>query len=298
MKSQTILSTLVALPVFLLAGSALAQGGNTGPDSSPATRETVENRIGDVERLIQVSSVAKRISEGKNDAAKKKKEESARLWRSAQKQFDEGHYQESDRLLSEATLTMFEAVRLLGPPEETAKKNRKDIDARLASAEALLVTLRRISKQKKMTDETRAAATMVERGIEDARRLSSEGDLTEARRVADEAYEVAKLNVESLRQGETVVRTLEFETIEDEYRYELDRNDTHQMLVKFLLAEKRKSPMVDEMVEKNVRRAQLLREQAESQARAGDMKAAIQTLELSTKELVRTIRNAGIYIPG
>ena len=52
------------------------------------------------------------------------------------------------------------------------------------------------------------------------------------------------------------------------------------------------------MVEKFMDKASSLRQQAEKQASNGDYDAAIQTLEHSTKEIVRAIRGAGIYIPG
>ena len=128
--------------------------------------------------------------------------------------------------------------------------------------------------------------------------LEQAGRLDEARRGLDAAYEIAKGAIEELRGGDTLVRTLEFATKEEEYAYELDRNDTHQMLITVLVQEKRASAGVDRMVSTYVERADALRAQAERQAGAGDYAGAVATLEQSTKELVRAIRSAGVYIPG
>ena len=44
--------------------------------------------------------------------------------------------------------------------------------------------------------------------------------------------------------------------------------------------------------------ANKLRKQAEQQAAQGDYASAVQSLEASTRELVKVIRNSGLYIPG
>jgi hypothetical protein len=71
------------------------------------------------------------------------------------------------------------------------------------------------------------------------------------------------------------------------------------MLVDVLLQEKMKSNgSVQTMVTKFMDKADKLRAQADQQASAGEYETAITTLEQSTKEIVRAIRSAGIYIPG
>jgi hypothetical protein len=94
------------------------------------------------------------------------------------------------------------------------------------------------------------------------------------------------------------VRSLNFATKEEEYHYEVDRNDTHRMLVQMLLKDKRGGAAVDSMVEQSVTAAAQLRTQADEQASRRDHETAVKTLEQSTRELVKAIRGAGVYIPG
>ena len=92
------------------------------------------------------------------------------------------------------------------------------------------------------------------------------------------------------------MRSLNFATPEEEYHYEIDRNDTHRMLVQMLLKDKRGG--ADAMVDQAVSASGRLRTQAEAEAARNDHKTAIKTLEESTRELVKAIRAAGVYIPG
>ena len=52
------------------------------------------------------------------------------------------------------------------------------------------------------------------------------------------------------------------------------------------------------MVDQSVAAAAKLRAQAEEEASRRDHETAVRTLEQSTRELVKAIRGAGVYIPG
>ena len=110
---------------------------------------------------------------------------------------------------------------------------------------------------------------------------------------------MAKAAISSLRSGDTLVRSLNFATKAEEYHYEIDRNDTHLMLIKVLVDEKRATnPQLDQQVQKYLNKSQELRAGAETAAAKKDYEQAVKLLEESTTELVRAIRNAGVYIPG
>ena len=106
---------------------------------------------------------------------------------------------------------------------------------------------------------------------------------------------MAKAGISGLRSGDTLVRSLNFASKEEEYHYEVDRNNTHQMLIKVLLEDKKAA---DAMIQTYVTKARELRGRADAAAAAKDYGGAVRLLEESTAELVRAIRNAGVYIPG
>jgi hypothetical protein len=98
-----------------------------------------------------------------------------------------------------------------------------------------------------------------------------------------------------MRSGDTLVRSLNFANKQEEYKYELDRNDSLQMLYKVLIEQKGNA---NPMVVAQVKKAQDLRGAAEAAAARADHVEGIRLLEESTGQLVRAIRSAGIFIPG
>ena len=204
-------------------------------------------------------------------------------------------------LLAKATRLMFEAARIAENGNGRRKKQQQAFDSQLASVDALLKAYERIVTEKQVdpqrVGETRA---FINAKVDEAKSLRQAQKLEQARGVLDEAYLSAKIAIEQLRGGDTLVRHLNFASEEEEYDYELDRNDTHRMLVDILLREKLSNAKagMGKLVEKFMDKAAGLRLQAEEQASGGDYGTAIKTLESSTKEIVRAIRSAGVYIPG
>jgi hypothetical protein len=250
-------------------------------------------------KLIEESSAAKRIGQSGNAEAVARRQEARELLEQAGKAQADGDAPKVADLVSRARMTMLDAVRLAGPDESMTVKWRQDYDDRLESVEALMAAHDRVSGEKGAEAGSVDLRRLVDDRIAAAASLQGQGKLKEARGVLDEAYAAAKAAIEQLRGGDTLVRTLNFASKEEEYHYEIDRNDTHKMLVTVLLKEKIES---DQRVKDNVRKfmdkAADDRKDAERLAEKGDFESAIRSLEQSTKEIVRAIRSAGIYIPG
>ncbi len=266
------------------------------PALAESMADQVQRRLESVRTLIESSSAAKQIDSSRNVNALAAREQARSLHKQAQAAFDAGDHEKAGKLLTQASQQMFSGVRMANPEEVNGKKKKRDYETRLASARALLDAQKRVGTEKSNVDARKATAK-VESLLAEAERESSR-DIDKAIVLVNQAYLIAKASVGNMRGGETLVRSLNFVTKEEEYHYEIDRNDTHQMLVKMLLDEKRESQGVDRMVQGFVDKAAALRKQAELKAGSRDFENAIQLLEDSTKELVRAIRGAGIYIPG
>jgi len=265
----------------------------------PAEQEGNQHgeRLGYVQRLIEGSSAAKRIEASGNEQAKARREKARSMHRQALAAHAEGNHKQADELLAQATRFMFEAVQLAESNGDVNKKKARDFNARLESVDALTGAFERICGEKKCDPaERKQVVQNVREKAAEAKRLRESGDLDDARTRLDEAYVAIKIAVEHQRSGDTLVRSLSFKNKEEEYYYELDRNDTHQMLIKLLLEEGGRSKAAN--LQKFLQDAQALRSRAEKEAAAGKYEAAVQSLESSTTELVRALRRAGIYIPG
>jgi hypothetical protein len=279
----------IALAAALAAGAAAAQA----PERAP-----LESRLASLETLIERSSAARQVeASGVAEAAERRARARDSL-RRAQEAQRGGDAASAERLLVQARSQMIEAVRLAAPEQITAAKARADFDARVESVKALLAAHGRISAEKGEAARGAETTRAVEQLLGAAAKLRAEGRIEAARGPLDQAYLIAKASVSSMRGGDTLVRSLSFASREEEYRYEVDRNDTHQMLIKVLVEGKGRAAAAEALLAEQLERARKLRAQAETAAGRGDHAAAIRLLEESTGELVKAIRSAGVYIPG
>ena len=260
---------------------------------------TLERRAQSVGTLIESSSAARQIDSSGVAAARERRDNARLMHREARALIAGGDLAGAARLLDQAAREIMEGARLARPEQVTGEKSRRDFDTRLESTRALLVAQQRITQEKSAPPEAQAATRRIEAEQAPAQALAAAGRSDEARPMLDKAYLSARVSIESMRRGDTLVRSLNFGSRREEYDYEIDRNDTHRMLITVLLADRKDAagampPAMQPFIDK----AGALRRDAEELARGGDHGGAVKVLEDSTRELVRAIRAGGIYIPG
>jgi hypothetical protein len=257
--------------------------------------EQLQRRLQSVATLIESSSAARQIETSGEAAAREKRDIARLVHREAVATLQAGDAAGAARLLDQAAREMMSGVRLARPEQGEGAKAEHDFRARLDSARALLAAQQRITQEKGRVPGAVAATRDIEALIVQAEQHAAAGRIDEARPLVDRAYLVARVAIEGMRRGDTLVRSLNFGSPREEYAYEIDRNDTHRMLIQVLLAD-RKDTMA--ATQGPLERAAALRAEAEAAARRGEHAQAIQHLEASTRELVRAIRAGGVYIPG
>jgi tetratricopeptide (TPR) repeat protein len=291
MNRQINVFSKLAAPVvltlsLLVSGAVVAETGSNDP---------LAKRLAMVHTLLFDSSAAKQVMSNGSEPALAKRREAIRLYEAAAA----GGDIETRRFqLNEAVATLYQAVALVKNGAHGDEKARRDYENRKSSLDALLAAHKRIMDEKGKSQLHTLLLAEIEEDSGMAEALLVEGRVAEARLHLDNAYEVTMLAVEHSREGETLTRQLKFDTPQDEYVYELDRNDTHRMLVTVLLKEKLESERTRNRVAGFLEEADRYRETAFEHADAGRFEDAINALELSTNELVKVIRGAGVYIPG
>ena len=287
---MTIANLLKALLLALLFGATAAPAQD---------RDQVERRLQSVGTLIDSSSAARQIDSSGVPAAREKRDNARLMHREAAATLRAGDLAAANKLLDLATREMMAGVRLAKPEQVAGEKARRDFDARLESAQALLTAQQRITQEKSAGREAQDATRSIESQIAQAQKLAAASRIDEARVLLDRAYLTARVSIEAMRRGDTLVRSLHFASQREEYDYEIDRNETHRMLINLLLSERKDAAgAMPPAMQASVDKAATLRAQAQAQAARGDHAGAIQVLEDSTRELVRAIRAGGIYIPG
>lgn len=301
-KNFILKSNVLAIAMAVSFGS-LAQAPESAATRLSAVKVDKDQLMFNMEsvgKLLESSSAARQIDASKAPEAAAKREKAREIYKAAKASLNAGDLEKASAQLSETRAAFFEAVRLAAPEEVTAKKLEADYKARLDSVNALLGAYRRVASEKGSASKTvNETVGQIDKSVAEAAKLAQAGKYKEGRAELDRAYLVAKAGISSLRSGDTLVRSLNFASKEEEYQYELDRNDTHHMLITVLVEEKRASnPMLDQQVQGFMTKAKDLRQQAEAAAAKRDHAQAVKLLEDSTGELVKAIRNAGIYIPG
>lgn len=301
-NSLILLLWSASLPIASATAAEQAQDNN--PTAVRAARpaedkEQLERRLASVATLIEKSSAARQIEASANPEALALRGKARELQQQADDAYKTGNYANASRMLDQAAKMMFDSVRLASPEQVTGEKKQRDFDNRMESVKALLAAQKRISAEKRQGAKGTETSNTIEAQMRDATALAAAGKLDQGRALLDQVYLTTKLAIEGLRNGDTLVRSLHFSSREEEYHYEVDRNDTHKMLIKVLLDEKRASNAgLESMVQKYLEQAAVLRGQADGMAAKKDFESGIRLLEDSTKELVRAIRSAGVYIPG
>jgi hypothetical protein len=258
----------------------------------------LDARFRSVEKLLTQSSAAQQIETSGNPAAVAGQDAAMNHLEKAKTARGNGDLETAEAELSSATRTMMEAVSLAGHDERVHDKKVRDFESREESIIALLEAHDRVTAEKGNEAESDELRSLVQSNLSRSHQMLEAGDLDGARDLLDETYVATKVAVEQMRDGTTLVRSLNFESKEEEYAYELDRNDTHLMLVRVLLEEKLKDERISQRVDPLLDEATELRKKAEREAGKGQFEAAVTTLEESTKQVARAIRMAGIFIPG
>ncbi len=280
-------TSVVALLLLVLAHAGNAADVDSTDELAP--------RVAMVRTLLFDSSAARRIEDSEDEPAKLKRQQAIRIFEEA---IAPGDIDARKAKLNDAVALLYASAALVSDNSGSDQKYRQDLDRRQRSLDALLVAHERIMVEKGTADEHTALLADIDADIRSVETMLSANKIDQAREHLDRAYEKTRLSVEQSREGETLLRELKFETPEDEFQYELDRNDTHRMLLTVLLQEKMKNERVKDRVHSFVEEADKLRESATDQASDQHFEEAITLLERSTAELVKAIRGAGVYIPG
>lgn len=302
----------MAAGAALLAAGLLAAppDGIAQAQSARVATATEAQQRADFTRLLDsakgLNAALKRISQERRLDYSGVIDKSERTLRAAEQAVAEGRMGEGRLLLDDAylgsKLAIAEIARKTPPvpggaapaavPGEAGQS--KGYAERKESTRSLRDALARVA-QEKADDKGRAEVAVIDKLIGDADAQLAAGNARQGRAILDHAYLRAKVQLERLRGGETLVRTLHFDSKADEYRYELDRNDTYRMLLALLVpnGSEREARLKDVL-----ERAHNLRGEADAKAKGEAFDDALRLIEQSTGEYQKAIRDAGILIPG
>ena len=133
--------------------------------------------------------------------------------------------------------------------------------------------------------------------LSEADQQFTSGDLRSASATLDQVYgEIVSL-VSEVRHGRTFVVSKIFETPQEEYEYERQRNQSYDLLVQIALAERgEEQPGLAALAARLIAESAALRDQAGQEGTNGDFVTAIDTMERATERLLVVLRASGLIM--
>ncbi|MEH6811964.1 MAG: hypothetical protein V7677_05455 [Motiliproteus sp.] len=311
-------SAILIFTLSLLPAAAYAQEETPKAYKIEKHTEEVKQLRSSVDSLLQAlndaASQQDRRSLGQETSSKVKQ-----LSKESDKLLAQGHVAEARQPLQRALVMIKIAINALkgAAPQDSANpsnaeeaetesasefvidKRKQDIAKLKSSIDALMQALTSIGEEKQQQGMVQDISQQVQEWSAQSDQLVKQGKLIQARQLVDQSLIEIKTAIGSLRDSETLIRSLDFASKEEEYAYEVDRFDTYQMLLQVMVLQKQ--TLTDSQRKQIQQWAADAREQrikAGDQAAQGLHKDAVETLEGAGRTILKAIRRGGVYLPG
>lgn len=266
----------------------------------PASKPIVDQKRLLVENMAYRSTAAKTIAESGDAEAIAALEKAKNLIEEAKADASGEKYKEADEKLNQALKLINEQARRLTFNSADAERAKTIFERRRHAVETFLNAYQRVSSDPNANSSQvpKEHAAWIADKLAEADALAAKGEHEKAQAPLESAYERTRELIRTMRAGQTLTRDLNFATPEEEYRYELKRNDSHFALLEFAIVEKNPQGSIVPRINESRDKARSVRGAAEAKAQTGDFPGAIAELNSSTQILLQAIRMSGIYVPG
>lgn len=262
-------------------------------------QQTVMQKETFVRRLVDDSAFADRIAASGNRDAQAFLAAAVELYRRARDEIGRADYGAADRALNDAIWSAGKARQLAPDRMSRLIVERFEFARLMQGVESLRESYHRhLAHAQPVAGSPHAVA--LERAdalIDDARTLAAAEDFVPAMRALTHAERSLSGGLSQLLGSRTLTYAAQFETVAEEYRYEIDRNRSYEQLVPVAVSDRRPSAEAVSVIGRHVERNQTLRTQAQSLADRKDFRAALRTLRNGTGELQQALAVAGVVVP-
>lgn len=282
------------------AASAVALGLQPDAGAServPTNAAVTAQKSAFLERLVTNSVSAQTIMNSGDAAAIAKLEEARNLVEEAKALLSQGDFDAADKKLDRAIELVNGEARRLSVSDIKASRAAEAFEKRRHTVEIFLSAYQRVTEDEKDASAGTQAG-LIRKLVAQADAYKSTGEYAKGVAILDRAYEIARSDIRDARNGQTLVRSLEFDTPREAYEYELGRAKSHFLLLQYAIEEKHPQGSILKAMNDQRAQAEAMRQKALKKADAGKYIEAISDLEAATDLLLKGIRMSGIFIPG
>ncbi|VAW45966.1 hypothetical protein MNBD_GAMMA03-1852 [hydrothermal vent metagenome] len=248
-------------------------------------------KINYADNLLMNSKTAKRLEAMESEEARLALEEARELLEQAKVAHNRGQKAEGSSLSSLALKKFTQAAKLLPKSESALKVLRKryiELDEEITSY------LEWYDSAPYVSGDEQHAIDKAKSEVSEAKSLFEKSKYEAANKVLTRVLDDVVIMTNRSMTSSEIVSTLEFETPEQEHKYELARNNEYKRLIP--IAEQQKAPKGGKLMlfKRFVKKAEDIRIQADSELQSGDVEVSIKTLQNSTDQYLRALRMVGI----
>ncbi len=287
-------SFFVSNTSWLIMTLLLLSGGSTFAVSEEDKYSSIYNKIKLLDWLVNDSPVTKRIEASGDDEAKQQLQRSREMWEQAVEHNEEGEYELAEGHINQGLVLMTRLSRKV-KDEDRVRQARIELYKQVKGhVDMFVVAFDRVAEEKGEDhvrgmldrDELDEIMTKAESAYED-------GELAMANHLMRQAADIVDNALSDARHKDVLLHELTFENLEEEYAYEINRNESYVKLID--LMQKKSAPSqasaayVQKLIEENAK----LREQADVLVSEGNLEKGISVMESGTDKLSRALRMSG-----
>lgn len=278
---------LIMTLVLLSAGSAFAA-------SEEDKYSSIYNKIKLLDWLVNDSPVSKRIEASGDDEAKQQLQRSREMWEQAVEHNEEGEYELAEGHINQGLVLMTRLSRKV-KDEDRVKQARIELYKQVKGhVDMFVVAFDRVAEEKGEDhvrgmldrDELDEIMTKAESSYKD-------GELAMANHLMRQAADIVDNALSDARHKDVLLHELTFESLEEEYAYEINRNESYVKLIDIMQKKSAPSQASAAYVQKLIEENAKLREQADVLVSEGNLEQGISVMESGTDKLSRALRMSG-----
>ena len=291
-----VLGVLASFALFSAQASADERPAAARDRELASQQKVLENKLTLIQRMLEGQS-AQRVYAADNSAAVEKLNAAEAAYAQAVSAHERQQIAKASYHADEALRLGGQAIREVAhqsPDSGQWVERYKDVHERVS---AYHQAYSRVLSDNSRTNGAAIPEDELDQLTVEAEKLARGGDYEQA--VMKLSALAARLEVElvRLRHQQTLIHELKFDTIEEEYVYERERNRSYAMLLQMAISQLDVHPAVAIQPPKILQANESERERAESAARAGDAAQALKIIEAATNSMVQALRKTGMYLP-
>ena len=289
-KGYLIVSNIIAVLMVI----TLLSGGGALAASDDDRYNATYNKIKLLNWLVSDSPISKRVENGDDEEAKKQLKRSQEISGQAVEHNEKGEFELAEVHINEGLKLMTKLSRRV-KDQDKVRQARIELYKQVKDhVDMFIVAFDRIAEEKgedsvrNLLDRDQLDAIMSK-----AENAHNDDELALANHLMRQAADMVDNALSDARHEDVLLHELTFESLEEEYAYEVNRNESYVKLIDLMQKKTEPSQASASYVQKLVKENEQLRAQADALAREGELEQGILVLEKGTDRLSRALRLSG-----